>query len=87
MLEFLSKIEATYNKIVFKGPDVISERNIDSTADMNSFSETTAQEISPFLKNLEIGSIIPLRCGHNGMLSREEIETYRSFLVINNFII
>jgi hypothetical protein len=89
-MEFLTKIEGTFNKIIFENEadsEVYSQKSLDTTTDLNYINETQTEELSNFLKTLNIGNIIPLKCGHNGMFNREELDSYRSFLINCKFII
>jgi len=89
-MDFLIKIEGIFNKIIFENEtdtDMYSRKSLDTTSDLNCINETQTEELSNFLKNLTIGNIIPLKCGHNGMFSREELDSYRTFLVNCKFII
>lgn len=89
-MEFLTKIEGTFNKIIFQNEtetELYSRKSLDTTSDLNCINESETEDLSNFLKNLTIGNILPLKCGHNGMLSREELDSYRSFLINCKFII
>lgn len=66
---------------------IFSQKSLDTTADLNLINETHAEDFSNFIKNLTIGNIIPLKCGHNGMFNREELDSYRAFLINAKLII
>ena len=90
MLEFFAKFELTFNRILFKKnseSEILEQININSTGELNTIIENSNDEITNFMKNLNIGNLIPLKCGHNGMLSREDLDCYRSFLISSKIII
>ena len=43
-------------------------------------------QLSDVIKDLNIGSLIPLKCGHNGLLSQEELELYSLYLLNSKFV-
>jgi hypothetical protein len=43
-------------------------------------------QLSDIIKNLNIGNLIPLKCGHNGGYNEKEIEMYSLYLLNSKFI-
>ena len=71
--EFFSIIEDIFDKFLVKNNSV-------------EIRHTIIKESENFMKNLSIGKIIPLKCGHNGNFSREELDLYRLILIANKII-
>ncbi len=71
-------IEKIFMKIIFKQ----TEEN--ESLSINQFTQKL--ELSDFIKNNNIGNLIPLSCGHNGLYSEEEKELYTTYLAYFKFI-
>lgn len=70
--------------------DLNTKRNADvsltiSSEVLNMESYRSAQ-LSDFMKNLNIGNLVPLKCGHNGVYSGNESEMYSLYLLNSKFI-
>lgn len=52
---------------------------------LNIESYRSAQ-LSDIIKEMNIGYLIPLKCGHNGVFSQAEIDMYSLFLLNSKFI-
>ena len=61
--------------------EIVEQSNLKFSYELNSINENSNEEFSSFMKNLTIGNIIPIKCGHNGMFNREELDIYRAFLM------
>ena len=71
---------------------------VDPEVSMANFGNSIANEtinmdmynlnskLSKFIEGLNIGNFIPLRCGHMGIFSQEELELYQLLLFQANFI-
>ena len=91
------KIEDFYNSKLFKKLNNQKEYTYTKTTVSNGSdtdgleSVTTAEsklsaELSDFIVKLNIGELIPLSCGHNGVYNMLEMETYSFYLLNSNFI-
>jgi hypothetical protein len=123
-LQYLIRIESTFNKLVFKNIglnssvnsfptlNVIPETNRDicfteenpnsdrNTGNYNNTSEISmsmgadainvenyrSAQLFEVMKELNVGNLIPLKCGHNGLLTQAEVELYSLYLLNSKFV-
>lgn len=86
----LIKFESLYHKIVFYSEndgeiflrrnrsDVSISVNTNDSINFESFNSST--KLSDFIQSLNVGNLIPLKCGHSGVLDNKELETYQLYL-------
>ena len=93
----LVKFEALFHKTVFSSEgndsgfissgsraDVSFCAGTGDSSNFENFNLTT--KLSNFIENLNVGNIIPLRCGHSGIFDNKELETYQMYLYKAKFI-
>ncbi len=89
----LIKFETLYHKTVFQPENqgevpVFNRSNrhdisisVNSNENINFESFHSSTKLSDFIENLNIGNIIPLKCGHTGILDNKELEAYQLYLL------
>jgi hypothetical protein len=63
-----------------------SEISMSMGVDAINVENYRSAQLSDVIKDLNIGSLIPLKCGHNGLLSQEELELYSLYLLNSKFV-
>jgi hypothetical protein len=63
-----------------------SEMSMSMGTDAMNVETYRSAQLSDTIKELNIGNLIPLKCGHNGLLSQTEIELYSLYLLNSKFI-
>lgn len=64
-----------------------SDNNLSLSLDSIKTENYRSAQLSDFNKNLNIGNLIPLNCGHNGSYSQSEIEMYTLYLLNSKFVL
>ena len=91
LLNCFLKFEIVYNQINLKKDQVrkpdssiasISNQSLDYI-----ITDNLNFEVSNTIEDLNIGNLIPISCGHNGMFSYEETCIYESYLKAAKFIL
>ncbi len=90
------KIEDYFNSKLFKSfknqKEKLYETTESNSNDNDGFESVTTAEstlsaqLSDFVTQLNIGELIPLNCGHNGIYNTIEMEIYGFYLLNSNFI-
>ena len=69
-------------EVVENNPDV----SLNMTTEFISAESYRSAQLSDFIENLNIGVLIPLNCGHNGLYSHSEMEMLSFYLLNSKFI-
>jgi len=95
LLNFFFRLEAIYNKIIFK--ELLDDKSIELEQNTVDFSVSVSldsinresyrtSELSEMYQNLNAGHLIPLNCWHYQVLSQNELEVYSSHLIHSNIL-
>jgi hypothetical protein len=90
LLGFFLKFEALYTSVNFK-EEFCKKTGLNNTSQSNvslerSNVDTFDPEISSNIEDLNIGYLIPISCGHNGMFTYDERCIYQNYLKNAKFI-
>ncbi len=87
------KLEAIFNRVMFKSLEEdksinLSKNTVDlsisvSLDSINRESYRNVQ-ISDIYKRLNVGHLLPITCGHNGIFNDAELEAYQNHLLNSN---
>ena len=96
LLNFFFRLDAIYNKVMFKTLE--DDKCVNLSKNFNDFSVSVTldsvigesyrnTELSDLYKQNRQGFLVPLRCGHNGIFNQTELNTYKSYLFNSKLII
>ncbi len=94
-----TEITGSHNSLISESSIINDSLNIDSSrsgkdeslsmslnTDMVKTDSYKSAQLSEIMKEIKIGSLIPLESGHNGVFSRNELEILSIYLLNSKFI-
>lgn len=94
---YMWRIEAFFNSIIFRNPNLLYHEDVEDDLDIISSNReiklderyttyTSNSMLSDLIENINIGDLLPLECGHNGVYSQIELEYLHHALIRSKLI-